>query len=138
MEKVKEKVAEKIENRNIDIDWVKDLVITTSGRIEETNQKNFVNMKEELEAIKNRSIQIPTKFWDNRETISFNDYKWNPMAFPERVEENIIRNWETRWSVIRNMLDEFLRSVMDNWWTVTWNDIDSYNEFKRLWYKILV
>lgn len=65
-------------------------------------------LREELEAVKNRPIQIPNlQLCDNqhRETINLEDYKMNHMAFLERVKENIARNRETRWSEIRSIMD---------------------------------
>ena len=50
---------------------------------------------------------------ENRELINFKNYKKNPMEFIERVEENIARTPETRWSTIRNMLDEYFKDVYD-------------------------
>ena len=54
------------------------------------------------------------------------------MEFIKRVEENIARTRETRWTTIRNMLDEYFKDVHDNWWTATRHDIQNYAEFKAL------
>lgn len=66
----------------------------------------LVNIREEMEAIKNRLIQLPNlQMQDTREVINFQAYMRNPMEFLEPVQENLIQNRETRWHVIRNMLD---------------------------------
>ena len=40
---------------------------------------------------------------DNQEAISFKTYRRNPMEFLERVNEQLIRNGEDRWPVIRSL-----------------------------------
>ena len=56
---------------------------------------------------------------DNRDTINFKNYKKNPIEFLERGEENLARNRENRWTVIRGMLNEYFKEIHDNWWTAT-------------------
>ena len=53
------------------------------------------------------------------------------MEFLKRIEENLLRTKETRWTVIRNMLDEMFKDVYDNWWTAMRPDIPSFQEFKN-------
>ena len=67
---------------------------------------------------------------DNREAISFKTYRRNPMEFLERVNEQLIRNGEDRWPVIRSYLDEHFREISDNWWMALRHDLWNYDEFK--------
>ena len=68
----------------------------------------------------------------NRETINFKNYKKNPMEFIERVEENIARTCETRWTTIRSMLDEQIKDMYNNWWPATRHEVQNYANFKTL------
>ena len=101
--------------------------------IEEMKQRELLNIREELEMIRNRPIHVQhLQNLDNRETITFKHYKRNPLEFLERVEEQLARNRENRWTVIRGMLDEYFKEIHDNWWTATRHDIQDYAEFRTL------
>ena len=39
---------------------------------------------------------------------------------------------ETRWTVIKSMIDNMFKEVHDNWWTAVRPDINNFNEFKKL------
>ena len=73
----------------------------------------------------------PLPLGENREVISFKDYRWNPLEFVERLEEYISRTKENRWNVIKNLLDDSFKQVTDNWWTAIRNEVHSYIEFKH-------
>ena len=92
-----------------------------------------MNIREELEMIQSRPFSVSNiQTTDNREGINFKNYKKNPMEFLERIEENITRHREMRWTSIRSMLDELFKDINDNWWTATRDDIQDYQEFKTL------
>ena len=74
------------------------------------------------------SSHIPCN--ENREIINFRNYKRNPIEFLERVEESLSRTQETRWIVIKGMLDEMFKDVHDNWWMAVLPDIQNFIEFK--------
>ena len=102
-------------------------------KIEEINQRELVNIREELEMIRNRQFHVPNfQFTDYREKINFKNYRRNLMELLERIEENITKNRETRWTVIRSILDEHFKDMTDNWWTATQHDINDYPEFRAL------
>ena len=67
---------------------------------------------------------------DNREVINLKQYKRYPMEFLERVDEQLVKTRENRWTIIRGYLDEYFRDINDNWWTATRHDLTSYEEFK--------
>ena len=67
---------------------------------------------------------------DGRESIDFRAYKKNPLKFLERVDKILNRNKESRWTIIKGMLDEYFKNVFDNWWTVTRHEVHSYAAFK--------
>ena len=48
----------------------------------------------------------------------------------ERVDEILNRNKASRWTIIKEMLDEYFKNVFDNWWTVTRHEVHSYAAFK--------
>ena len=81
---------------------------------------------EEIEIIRNRPVQgqyiQPT---DNRDVINFKNYKKNPIQFLERVDENLTRIRENRWTVIRSLMDEYFKEIHDNWWTATRHEVQS-------------
>ena len=62
------------------------------------------------------------------------------MEFLERIEENLTKQRETRWTLIHGMLDEHFKEMNVNWWTATRHDITDYQHFKNLfkakyWYE---
>lgn len=66
---------------------------------------------QESEAVKNRTIQIPyLQIGDIGETLNFRDYRRNHM---ERVQENINRLRDTKWSVIKIMIDNYGVHIYD-------------------------
>ena len=54
------------------------------------------------------------------------------MEFLERVKNQLTRNQETRWPVIRGYIDEYFKEINDNWWTATRNELQSCEEFKAV------
>ena len=60
---------------------------------------------------------------DSRENVNFRDYRRNPLEFLERVEEILNRLKETRWNMIKGILDECFKNITDNWWTVIRNEV---------------
>ena len=52
------------------------------------------------------------------------------MEFLERVDEQLAKTRENRWTIIRGYLDEYFRDINDNWWTATRHDLTNYDEFK--------
>lgn len=51
---------------------IQNQVVTSSGNIEETRQRELVNIRDELETIRNRPLQIPNlQIIDTRDTILF-------------------------------------------------------------------
>ena len=100
-------------------------LITTREKIEEIQRREIPQLREELEIIGNRPTLVShLQHMDNREAINCKLYKRNPMEFLERVEEQLTRNRETRWSVIRGNIDEYFKEINDNWWTATRHDIE--------------
>ena len=67
---------------------------------------------------------------EGRDQIEFRTYSKNPLEFLERIEEIIHRNRESRWSIIKGMLDESFKNTFDNWWTATRHEVGSYDTFK--------
>ena len=47
------------------------------------------------------------------------------------MEETIEKTRETRWKVIRGMIDEMFKETYDNWWTAVRPDIPDLIEFKK-------
>ena len=55
-------------------------------KIEEINQRELVNVREELEMIRNRPFHVPNfQLTDNTEMINFKNYRKNPTEFLETV-----------------------------------------------------
>ena len=119
----------KCEEITATVNDVRDQVHSDKEKMAEVQRREFNNFREEINLFRSQPIQmtgIPNM--DNRETINFKTYKKNPMEFIERVEENIARNRETRWS----MLDDYFKDVHDNWRTTTRYKIQNYDDFKTL------
>ena len=60
------------------------------------------------------------------------DYRRNLLEFLERLEELFNRNRETRWHMVKSILDGGFKNVADNWWTAICNEVNSYEQFKQL------
>ncbi|KAI0244191.1 hypothetical protein L0F63_007478, partial [Massospora cicadina] len=84
---------------------VRNLTVANRERIEELRQQEIVQMREEIEIIRNRPITA-------------------------RVEEHLARIRETRWNNIKSLIDEYFKEIHDNWWTATRHEVHSYDEFK--------
>ena len=111
----------------------RDQVHSDKEKMAEVQRREFNNFREEINLFRSQPIQMTgVPNMDNRETINFRTFKKNPMEFIERVEENIARNRETRWTAIRSMLDDYFKDVHDNWWTATRHEIQNYADFKTL------
>ena len=86
--------------RSASVDTVRTLTVANREKIEELRQWEIVQMREEIEIIHNRPVQgqyiQPT---DNRDVINFKNYKKNPIEFLERIDENLTRIRENRWTV---------------------------------------
>ena len=102
-------------------------------KIEEIKKREIAKIREELEVI-NSSPPIISQFqhMDNREVINFKQYKRNLMEFLERVDEQLAKTRENRWTIIRGYLDEYFRDINDNWWMATRHNLTNYEEFKDL------
>ena len=48
------------------------------------------------------------------------------------MEENLARTRETRWTVIKSMIDDMFKEVHANWWTAVRPAINNFSEFKKL------
>ena len=70
----------------------------------------------------------PIPWGENREVINFKDYHRNS----ERLEELLNRNREARWHMVKGILDEGFKNIVDNWWTAIRNEVNSYEGFKQL------
>ena len=68
---------------------------------------------------------------ENKEVISFKEYRKNPLEFIERLEEYINRVKENRWSIIKTLLHESFQYINDNWWMAIRKEVHSYPEFKQ-------
>ena len=80
-------------------------------KIDELRDKELVNIHNELEFFRNRPFNLSNiSNTENRGVINFQNYKRNPMEFLERFDENLMKHCETRWTAIRGMLDEHLRT----------------------------
>ena len=89
-------------------------------KIEEIQKREIAKIREELEIITSRPPMISQfQHMDNREVINFKQYKGNPMELLERVDEQLAKTRENRWTIIRGYLDEYFRDINDNWWTAT-------------------
>ena len=111
---------------------VKDTTTAQEGKIAEFRAREL-RLQEEINALKDRPIMTSHVLCsENRETINFKNYKRNPIEFIERVEENLARTRETRWTIIKSMIDDMFKEVHDNWWTAVRPDINNFNEFKKL------
>lgn len=127
------KIEEKVTTINTNVETINNQVQDNTGKIEEINKKELVNIREELERIKNRPVGLTChQARDNREIINFRNYQRNPMEFLERVEENLVKTKENRWSEIRSMLDEHFKEMNDNWWTVTRYEVTDYAMFREV------
>ena len=92
IEKVQEKVEEKIKHMEVNVNSVKNQVTNNTEKIEEIHKRELVNIREELEIVRNRPFNVPNfQLADNREIINFKNYRKNPMEFLERIEENIAK-----------------------------------------------
>lgn len=99
--------GERCENIDATVNGVRGQVIHNKEKIEEPQQRELLNIREELEMIRYRPVHVSgIQNLNNREGISFKQYKKNPMEFLERVEENIARNRENRWTSIWSMLED--------------------------------
>ena len=131
IKRVRIDVGERCEEVSTSVDAVRNLTVANRERIEELRQQEIVQMREEIEVIRNRPIQgqylLPN---DNRDVINFNNYRRNPVEFLARVEEHLARIRETRWNNIRSLIDEYFKEIYDNWWTATHHEVNSYEEFK--------
>ena len=122
-----------IRDRSTSVDTVRTLTIANKEKIEELRQREILQMREEIEIIRNRPAQGPyIQPTDNRDVINFKNYKKNPIEFLEQVDENLTRIRENRWTVIRSLMDEYFKEIHDNWWTATRHEVQSYEEFKML------
>ena len=111
---------------------VKDTTTVQEGKIAEFRAREL-RLQEEINALKDRPIMSShISCSENRETINFKNYKHNPIEFIERVEENLARTRETRWTTIKSMIDDMFKEVHDNWWTAVRPDINNFSEFKKL------
>ena len=102
-------------------------------KIEEIQKRELINIREELEVLRNRPMSythIP--LGENRKIINFKEYRKNPLEFLERLEELISRTKDNRWHMIKNLLDESFKNITDNWWTAIRNDVHNYLEFKQV------
>ena len=112
---------------------VREQVHTDKEKMAEVQRRELNNFREEINLFRSQPIQVTgVTNVENRELINFKNYRKNPMEFIERVEENIARTRETRWSTIRSMLDEYFKDVYDNWWTATRHEVQNYADFKTL------
>lgn len=126
---------EELEDRLITIDveikQIEGQAVDNKEEIEKMKQQEIVDIRKELEEIRNRAtpiINYHTK--DNSELLNFREYKRNPIEFLNRFEEIINRNKENRWGNIRSMLDECFKQVNDNWWTAIRHNISNFQDFK--------
>ena len=124
-------IRDRCEEISASVDTVRTLTVANREKIEELRQREIVQMREEIEVIRNRPIQgqyiQPT---DNRDAINFKNYRKNPIEFLARVDENLARIRETRWNIIRSLIDEYFKEIYDNWWTATRHEVNNYDEFK--------
>ena len=132
IEQIQTRVEEKYSKLDASVSEVKDTTTAQEGKIAEFRVREL-RLQEEINALKGRPlISSHISCSENREAINFKNYKRNPIEFIERVEENLARTRETRWTVIKGMIDEMFKEVHDNWWTAVRPDIHNFNEFKKL------
>ena len=127
------KVDEHYHQVEINVGQVQSQVTDNREKIEEIQQKEIINLKEEIEILKHRPMSyVPTPIGENRDVINFRDYRQNPLEFLERLEEWLNRTKENRWHMIKNLLDESFKNITDNWWKAVRNEVNNYNEFKQI------
>ena len=68
---------------------------------------------------------------ENQDSVSFKDYRKNPIEFLECINEGLSRMKENRWSTTKTLLDDGFKGITDNWWSAVRNEINTYEEFKR-------
>ena len=120
IKRVRTDVGEICEEIDASVNTIRTLTVTNKEKIEELCQREILQIREELETIRNRPAQGHyLQPIDNRDIINFKNYKKNPIEFLEQVEENLTRIRESRWTVIRSLIDEYFKEIHDNWWTAT-------------------
>ena len=90
LKKLNDKMEEQIEHIGNDLGQVRHQVTHNKERIEDIQKRELINIREELEMLRNRPISythIP--LGEGKETINFKDYNRNPLEFLERIEELI-------------------------------------------------
>ena len=133
IKRVRTDIGERCEETDASVNNIRNLTVNNKEKIEELRQREILQIREELETIRNRPVQGQyLQTVDNRDNINFKNYKKTPIEFLERVEENLTRIQEDRWTVIRSLIDEYFKEIHDNWWTATRHEIQSYDEFTTL------
>ena len=69
---------------------------------------------------------------DQKENINFKNYRGNPIEFLDRIDKWFCRIKETRWNIIKNLLDDCFKNINDNWWSAVRNETNNYEEFKKV------
>ena len=106
--KLQESISEQIEHLDNNIGQIRSQVNRNNERIDDIQGRELINIGEELEILHNQPMcYTQNTIPDSRDTINFRDYKRNPIEFLERVNEWLNRTKENRWSIIKNILDDY-------------------------------
>ena len=111
-EQVQTRVEERYNQLDASVSKVKGTTTAHEGNIEESRVREL-RLQEEINALKDRPLMSShVSCSDNREIVNFKNHKRNPIEFLERVEESLARTRETRWTVIKGMLDEMFKDCL--------------------------
>lgn len=90
-----------------------------------------MQLGEEMDFIRNKPVTITTGVMDKTiEAINVMNYKKKPHEFVVRFDENLESQHETKWHMIRSLLDELFKDIYDHWWTATRSELTNYEESK--------
>ena len=122
---------EKCEEVSGKVDAIKQQVNDDKTQLTERQRRELDDIRDEMLRLRTiPNILSGLSRLEGRDQIEFRTNSKNPLEFLERIEEVIHRNRESRWSIIKGMLDESFKNAFDNWWTATRHEVGSYDTFK--------
>lgn len=126
-------VTDKFETINRSVGEVRLQVDNNEKKMEEIQQKELINIREELENLRNRPVNFMTNSWkEEKEMINFKEYRKNPVEFLGRIDDFLKKNKINTWNDIRNILDEAFRGMLDNWWIAVRAELTNYEGFIQM------
>ena len=103
---------EKCEEVSGKVDAIKQQVNDDKTQLTERQRRELDDIREEMLRLRTiPNILSGLSHLEGRDQIEFRTYSKNPLEFLERIEEIIHRNRESRWSIIKGMLDESFKNT---------------------------